>query len=311
MTARKKKAGSKPNSLRARWKRFFESLQSRRRGLVLSTLIVVGFIALWCVVWREVGQQILLTDRYWLLQGNVEMTPQPGWIGGDVRDEVFRASLDGPLSIMEDDLTLRIANAFSLHPWIERVRRVTKHHPARVTVEVDYRRPACAVQVRGRSSLLVVDEQGVLLPGDVVPTEVRRFPRLEGIDTVPIGPEGTRWGDDRVSGAARIAAAFGPAWEELGLDCIVPLRLVDASHVDGYAYRLITRDGRPIIWGRSSETDAPDEPSAADKVAWLLEFQKSHGTLEDPGGTTSLDLRHVAGQRVSRTDAEAQSTQRR
>ena len=40
-----------------------------------------------------------------------------------------------PLSILDDDLTGRIAAAFALHPWVAKVVRVTKHHPAGVDVE--------------------------------------------------------------------------------------------------------------------------------------------------------------------------------
>jgi len=74
----------------------------------------------------------------------------PEWIHCDLRAEIFRsAALDGPLSIMDEDLAERIAVACALHPWVARVRSVRKYHPARVVVELDYRRPVLMVEVTG------------------------------------------------------------------------------------------------------------------------------------------------------------------
>ena len=78
----------------------------------------------------------------------VEITPQPPWIQqSDIRAEVFRnPTLDGPLSIMDDDLAERIANAFARHPWVAKVERVTKQYGS-VKVELVYRKPVCMVEV--------------------------------------------------------------------------------------------------------------------------------------------------------------------
>ena len=62
---------------------------------------------------------------------------RPAWIHTDVKAEVIRnASLDAALSVLDDNLTVNIAQAFALHPWVAKVTRVSKHHPARVKVEV-------------------------------------------------------------------------------------------------------------------------------------------------------------------------------
>ena len=265
--------------------------RGRGRPVALMVMIAVVFIGLWYAMWREVDQDVLSSGQYWLTQDNVEITPLAEWIHRDIRDEVFRdASLDGPLSIMDEDLAERIAKAFSLHPWIAKVRRVTKYHPARVEVELEYRRPVCMVQVQG--GVLPVDVGGVLLPsGDFSPIEAGRYPRLVGVDTVPIGPVGTRWGDASVLGAAEIAAAFGPAWQQLSLDCITPSTLVEVGHSDDCTYELVTRGGTRIFWGRAPGTDMPGELPAVDKVARLIKHQKEHGTLQGTGGPQRLDIR--------------------
>jgi len=264
-----------------RLKRLILVFQGRGRTVALVVLAIAVFFGLWYRAWREVGEDVLSSEPYWLTQQDVEITPPAEWIHRDIRAEVFRdASLDRPLSIMDEDLVERIANAFSLHPWVAKVRRVTKHFPAQVRVELDYRRPVLMVQVPG--GLLPVDVEGVLLParGDFSPIEARRYPRLVGVDTTPIGPVGTRWGDARVLDAAEIAAAFGPAWQQLGLDRIVPSALVEVGYGDEYTYELVTKAGTRVSWGRPPGAEMPGELSATDKVARLVEYYKENGTLD-------------------------------
>ena len=264
-----------------------------RLTLALAAFVLVAFFGLWCAAWHGIGRQAMSSDDYWLTQEDVEITPPKAWIHSDLRGEVFRdASLDEPLWLMDDDLTTRIANAFSLHPWVARVRRVTKHHPARVRVELEYRRPVCMVQVSGE--LLPVDTDGVLLPRrDFSPIEARQYPRLEGVDTAPIGPVGTHWGDAKVLGGAEIAAAFGPAWQELGLESIVPTAPVRVGHGDEYTYELVTRGGTRILWGHPPGIEIPGDVPAADKVAWLVGYHRENGTLEGRDGPQRIDIRSL------------------
>lgn len=48
----------------------------------------------------------------------------PSWIHSDVAGEVLdQMSLNGPISVLDDGLSERIAKAFSLHPWVRKVVR--------------------------------------------------------------------------------------------------------------------------------------------------------------------------------------------
>jgi len=261
------------------------------------------FAALWYAGWDSVRQDVLASDTYWLSVGDVQITPAAEWIHSDIRAEVVRdASFDEQLSIMDPKLTERIAHAFSLHPWIARVRRVRKYHPAAVRVDLTYRRPVCMVEVPGE--LLPVDVRGVLLPReDFSPVEVARYPRLVGVDSVPIGPEGTRWGDIRVVGAAEIAAAFGPAWNQLRLDRIFPSTLVDVGSRGEYHFELFTLGGTRILWGRSPGAELPGDPTAKEKVARLQRYYQEHGTLEGANGSRPLDIRNLASWQRSAGEA--------
>ena len=261
------------------------------RGAVLAGLLVGVFLGGWYLVWKEVRPQVLGSDAYLLTPDDVQITPTPDWIRADVRGEVFRdASLEGPLSIMDEDLAGRIAAAFSLHPWVAKVVRVTKHHPAGVQVELDYRRPVCMVETP--DGLQPVDIEGVLLPReDFSPVEAARYARVTGIDTAPLGPVGTRWGDGRVVDAAEIAALLGPAWQELKLDRIAPAQGTPAVYSSATTYELFTRGGTRILWGHGPASKLPSEIPAIDKAARLKQYAAQNGSLEGPGGPQVLDVR--------------------
>ena len=258
------------------------------RTLTLALLLIAGFgLGTWGVVHYVLPR---LAREYIVTQDKVAITPQPAWIHSDVRAEVFRnASLDGPLSSLDDGLSERISNAFSLHPWVAKVVSVSRKPMARMVVELVYRRPVCMVETPGEP--LPVDVEGRLLPsGDFSPVEKSSYLRLVGIDTAPMGPAGQPWGDGRVVGGAEIAAALGDAWRELKVDRIAPLpRLPTAA--DEPTYQLLTRGGTRIFWGLAPGSKGPEELPPAEKLARLLRYAADHGTLEGNGGPQALDIR--------------------
>lgn len=263
------------------------------RTFVLGVLIVAAFaVGIWRV-WLRYSPRVFSSDEYWVTADCVDITPPPRWIRSDVRAKVFQdASLDHPLSLGDPALTARIHNAFSLHPWVAKVVDVAKSAPARIAVELIYREPVC--MVRTGEQLLPVDAEGVLLPEDEFsPVEKAHYPRLERIQTVPVGPPGARWGDALVYGGAEIAAAFGPAWYELSLDRIVPSQPRESGSPDEAEFELYTRGGTRILWGRAPGTDLPGEIPAAEKVARLVRYKQEYGTLEGIGGPQPLDVRSL------------------
>ena len=219
----------------------------------------------------------------------MEITPLPKWIHTDVRGEVFRnLTFDGLPSILDDQLAQRFHDALALHPWIAKVRRVTKLPPARIKVELEYRRPVCMVQVTG--GLLPVDVEGAFLPtADFSPVEADAYPVLINVDSTPVGAAGARWGDARVVGGAEIAAAFGAAWNRLGLRQIVPSPR--PGYGDQYAFELAARSGTRIIWGLPPSSDQAGSVPAAEKVARLVKYFDEHGSLDGLAGAHQLDVR--------------------
>jgi hypothetical protein len=269
--------------------RLISFLRGRGRPLVIAGLMLGTFAAVWHWVWSDVRAQVLGSPDYYVSAARIEISPLPPWIHSDIREDVFGAlSSGGPLSILDDNLTERVAATFALHPWVAKVRRVTKQHPARLVVEVDYRRPVLVVDTV--NGLLPVDEQGVLLPAaDFSPIEKSRFPRLVGADTAPLGSVGERWGDPRVFGAAQIVAAIGPAWNTLQLSQIVA-SIKPISGAEDYTYVLATRKGSTINWGRAPHTSGQQELPAAEKLARLMQYFNDHGTLDGRERAQELDV---------------------
>jgi hypothetical protein len=249
------------------------------RRLFVLALVAAAVAAGWITLWRHVRERVIAGDQYRLRIEQIEITPRPAWIRADVRAESIRdGSLESPLSILDEELTLRIAKAFELHPWIAEVKQVTKHHPARVTVELVYRRPVAMVVVPG--GLYAIDIQGIVLPSDdFSPVEAVRYPRLAS------------WTDDRVLGAARIAAQLLEDWQALKLHRIEPLAMESAGSDGGQQYQIISRSEGRIIWGHPPGDEGPSELPAAEKLA-LLRRASEQGTLS---GTSDLDLRRLPG----------------
>ncbi len=278
------------------WNKLVAKLQVRRTPIA-SVATMGVFFGLWYWMWSEVRGQVLSGPDYAITAESIEITPPPSWIRTDIRGEVFRAvQLGGALRLLDADVTERLAGAFSLHPWIRSVRRVEKRHPARVIVELEYRRPVLMVETP--AGLLPVDHEGVLLPnGDLTQAEQLRLPRLAAIETQPLGAMGERWGDPRVFGGAQIAAVLADHWAGWGLDHMVSSVRPLGSSPEDYVYQLVTRDGRRIYWGRSPATTDSSELPASEKIARLDAFF-ARPQPTSPGGDQQLwDVRNLPARR--------------
>lgn len=300
MSAKKSQEASSSSPVGAVFRLLVRLFQGETRPVALGVLIVVLFVGFWYVVWQQVGDEVLTSQDYWVKLENLEVTPLPPWIEKGFRAEGYRdASLGGPLSIMDPNLTERIAKAFALHPWVAKVCRVQKCHPGRVKVDLVYRRPVCIVL--SPSGPHPVDAEGVVLPiKDFSLVELSNYPHLVGIGTLPVGPKGTRWGDPRVVGGAEVAAVLGEVWKDLGLERIAPCATVDQVPADEPQFELYTRSGTRIIWGRAPGTRVPDEVPASIKLARLKDYRATFGSLDGARGAQPLDVRSMRSMQTSR-----------
>jgi hypothetical protein len=282
-----------------------------RRGLsgkhraAMAVVIVVLAAGSCYLAWQEVSGRVLAEAQYVLESEQIDVTPPPPqWIHSDIRSDVVRqAGMDGPLSLVDPQLTVRMADAFASHPWVARVERVSKHYPASLLVVVSYRQPVAMVEVDGGVGGLPVDAQGVLLPTrDFSAEDAQRYPRIGEIHAKPAGPVGSAWGDPRVVGAAQVAAVLLDDWKKLGLFRIVPGEKRPGRRGAEYTYLLVTHSGTTINWGRSPATHVPGEVPAAEKIAQLKRYAaQNHGSLDDPEGQPHEIIITDSGALVSNT----------
>lgn len=272
-----------------------------RGSWLLATVLLAAAGGGLYALWQYVGPHVQNDPQYLLSADRIEITPPPPWVRADVKGEVLRdASLELPLAIFDEPdappLTQRLAEAFALHPWVAKVQRVSKLHPARVHVELVYREPVCMVEVPG--GLYPVDIESVVLPtGDFLLNkhsrlEALRYPRVAQIGSLPVGPAGTRWGDPWVAGAARLAAVLRQDWEALGLARIVPAtNAADEGSPANLAFDLHTTLGRTVRWGRPPGEEPAGEPPAEEKLDRLRRYAARYGSLDQPPEVQVLDLR--------------------
>lgn len=265
--------------------------KSRRRRIVAAALLVALAAGACFFVWQHVRARVLSGSQYQVHAEQINVTPAPEWIRGDIKADVLRdVTRAGPLSLLDEDLTVRLAGAFSTHPWVARVDRVAKRFPSGVDVALAYRVPVAMVEVQDGDGVLPVDEHGVVLPTrdstgqpNFTAEEAERFPRITEIHTMPAGPVGTRWGDAGVLGGAQIAAALAGDWKALDLTAIVPWERKPASSGVEYTFALVTRSGTKIFWGRAPGTEVGSEVPAGEKISQLkLYANQNGGTLDGP-----------------------------
>lgn len=247
-------------------------------------------------------------DEYQIETKNISLIPAPPhYVPIDLVDQVIkRSSLPEKMSLLDQGLVLKIADAFQKHPWVQKVVSVQKTNT--VEVEVLFRKPAAMVDVK--QALFPVDNEGVLLPPeDFSVSDARRYPVITGILSIPAGPAGTSWGDLTVTGAAQLAEALGPHWKELDIVSIeAPPRTTTELALDDLIYRLITTGGSEIVWGRSPKSQRRGELRVDQKIGKLEKYYRDYGGFDRPHGPYEIDIRHW--QEISRRPLKQQSNQR-
>ena len=222
----------------------------------------------------------------------IQISPQPPWLAVSIKRRALeRSRVPRRFSLLEPELARRVAEAFSLEPWVRRVRGVQILRAGLIRVELDYREPVAVVQCKQR--LLPVDRDGVVLPADEI-TASTLYPRviLRRCGRPPSA--GLRWESAAVQAAARVAAFLAPHIARF------QIVLIDATQYRGDdpptgPLLLETRGGTRIIWGRPPGTGYPGELAAEQKLQRLLDYAEQFGSLEAPSGPYEIDVTRWTG----------------
>ncbi len=169
----------------------------------------------------------------------------------------YMASLPDRLD-PSDDLVKKLLAAFIRHPWVEEVSAIKLLPEQRVRVQLRFRRPVLAVVHNGMKR--AVDEKGIRLP-DKAPTAGLPVLRLVEPPLVKVPLEGTIWGDDRVTAAAKTVAFLQEGTNK-------PV----VTEIEGSAEKLVltTPSGTKLEWGHAPGSEVAGEKSAQEKREELL-----------------------------------------
>ncbi len=284
------KSDHQPKGLFARW--FLPDAGPGFSALVIVAIVIACSFGL-ATLWRRY-QPVISTSQSISAQSIVINDPPP-WIVTDLKQEALvTGSLEGA-NLGDDDLTLRVAEAFRMHSWVSKVNRVSKRYPDRILVQLEYRRPVAMVEVRvgDQPGLFPIDVDGTLLPtADFTAERAIQYPRISIPNASPLGFPGSPWGDDRVHDAAIIAAALAPYWEKLELYRIALMGgFAQGRGKSENVFRLTTRDHVNLIWGHAPGKENPNEATADKKIARLLSL-KEQDELTGLGPDQAIDLRN-------------------
>lgn len=237
----------------------------------------------------EIGNR----PEYRLRASNIHVTEIPQWVPPNLIEQVAsKAGIDPVRSVLDERLTSDLAKAFSQNPWVERVVKVTKTIPARVDVELIYRRPVAMVEVA--TGLLPVDATGVVLPpAAFTPEDAQRYPLITLPKTSPQNAVGKSWGDPQVVAAAKLASVLLPHWQDFRLKAIeIPSGIDLRAPLEELVFQLQTQGGSRIVWGRAPGVIYPLELSADQKIGRLEECLSRFGGFDQPDGPYEIDIRH-------------------
>jgi hypothetical protein len=267
------------------------------RRILLAMVLLVALIGGAYYAWQRWGAQITVAGDYILQADDVQVNPPPDWITTDLCAEVVRDGGLIGLSMLDPQLTVKVAQAFSMSSWVEAVKRVSKTRGAGVRVEVTYRKPVAMVEVRlnGKVGVLPVDSSGVLLPTqDFTSEKTGEYLQIAVPHANPVGTIGSAWGQNEVHEAAAIAAVLDDRWQECGLYRIrlVPAATAGSTQIQP-TFEIHARNGAAVIWGRAPNVRDPEDLKAAvAKVERIVQYVKENGPFNNAASGVQLDLRN-------------------
>lgn len=282
---------------------------------ILLLLIVLGVVVLY---FRQ-KDEIMLRDEYILTsmafdaEGNFDgytldkihffqQTPDgltenlPPWMKYDIRHDVLEL-MSGygeskTLSIVEPGLIENVKNALNAHPWVRRVIRVQKFHPARLDVVLEYRKPVLMVERRDLrtqqvTAVIPIDVDAcVLAKADIPEGWLAMLPILKNCDSgmMSTSPR-SFWNNVVGQEAARIAADFGDDWQKLNLYAIRPEMVEEPKNNFVHHFFFDTRTGGEVDFNPMSTNDRPySSEYTREKIQALLDYLMEHKTLDTPDG---------------------------
>jgi hypothetical protein len=202
--------------------------------IVLAAGVVAGLV----LAGRVARDWLDRRGHFHIALADIQCPVPPGLTRGEFLAEVqYLGGLPDRISTVDAAMVLRLATAFTQHPWVEQFEsahlRAANQSPY---VKLRLRTPALAAHGRA------IDGHGVLLPLSTSLTDLIEF---RGAVTDSKSPAGAKWGDPAIESAAQIAAWLVPLQDRL--------RLTGVSIENGV---FTFTGGVKLIWGGDSDAES-------------------------------------------------------
>lgn len=250
-------------------------------GAALAVVMAVALAAGLFHAWRRWGITALEKMDHRVQLEKLQLTPPPEWVLSDIAAEVFRNGSLGELSLLDDELTLKVHAAFELNPWIASVDRVGKRADGCLFIKLQYRRPVAWVEVPAKMTnfdnrpnqpgVLAVDREARPLPVLAEQYATLELVRISVPDPEPWSMAGQVWHDPRIIGAAKIADLLSTNWSELAVHSIRARPWPGGGALSDQApvFEIVYTDGSTYTWGSAPGGESPNELSIQEKIDHL------------------------------------------
>ncbi|MDB4679070.1 hypothetical protein OAE79_01905 [Rhodopirellula sp.] len=242
--------------------------------LTQSVLWPFGLVIIGLVAWHQWGSDHVANQYHGIVPERIHISQPPSYVRSDVVQAVYRDTAMQGLSLLDRQATVKIASAFSMHPWVRKVVGVRKLAGGEIDVRLEYRTPVAMVHVfkpdlsDARSYFFPVDGEGVLLPtGEFTTAETRNYLYIEVPGVYTTNPVGSNFGDVRVEAAAQLAEYLSPFRDEIEIRSIGVYG--DPRQMQVPQLELVTPDERRIYWGSPPGSEPPGEATAKMKLQRL------------------------------------------
>ncbi len=265
----------------------------RIAGVAGGLLLVVGL----CVVMKR---NLEASPAYTLDPGRIALGVELSWAKGefaqrlrsDIETDLRDTLRDLPAaSAFDDQLLPRVAAALERSPWVARVVRIDRKHPAgggthaQLRPVIDLRRPLLAVELA--DSYQLVDGDGVCLPlapsraafADIAASMRGPLRVVRGVNSAPPGA-GKSWQSQEIIAALSMERVL----RESAMDGVLPIEAmelvgipIEADAKGRVRYKpgggvVLIPDTRllpqtSLLWGRPPVHASTLEPSLDDKIS--------------------------------------------
>jgi len=274
MARRRKSNGTKPAG--PTWgERFRRALGAvaLRLGLVVLVVGIVWFLL------REVDTYAARVDEFRVNLATLTLSNPPEWVDEQIERQIMHLEgLPESVSLVDEDVAMRVFTSFQVNPWIKTVHYVRKDYPNSLEISMDVRTPVAFVKCG--DYFYLSDSEGVRLPGRWSSWPDARFPHLPFVydsnyDAAPqLVEPGERWREK----STRAGLAVGRELSNAGIkdyDKYVRIMAIDvggfySSRRDKCEIVLYTNKGVRINFGREPGCDDPGVLPARQRIDNIL-----------------------------------------